>query len=223
MEILCIADLHGDKSAIRDFRAYARSEGMENLLILGDFAGHSSIGDPEKSLSDARFALDVFSDLAVWAIPGNCDPLQITQLFEEYGVNLHENKITLFSSTLIGLGGSSPTPFNTPFEFSEAELKEKAGSLLSGEKTAPVIFAAHTPPSGTCCDLSGKAHFGSKAMQEVILEFGPEIFLCSHIHESGGCIDKLGNTIVANIGPLCEHRFGVLSLGKIPEISLGLF
>jgi len=44
--------------------------------------------------------------------------------------------------------------------------------------------------------------------------------LCSHVHESGGVMDRIGETRIANIGILSQGNIGILTLGDETRIKL---
>ncbi|OYT41904.1 MAG: metallophosphoesterase [Candidatus Altiarchaeales archaeon ex4484_43] len=221
MKILCIADIHGDRESLLRLKRYAIDSKFENILILGDFSNYDTFRNREKSLEEVRFVLDLLSNFRVLAIPGNCDTPETLNLFDEYGVNLHENSVVFNNSTIIGFGGSAPTPFDTPFEMEEKEIYEKLEKLLNGVKTERVVLVVHNPPLDTECDITRLGvHVGSKAVRDIVEKFQPEILLSSHIHESGGSTDTIGKTKVVNVGPLTHEMFGILHLNKDIDIEL---
>jgi Icc-related predicted phosphoesterase len=222
MEILCIADIHGDREVVLRLKDYAKDDGFENILILGDFPGYGKFRDREKSLDEVRIVLNLLSDFRVMAIPGNCDTPEVLSVFDEYGVNLHEKSIVFDGITISGFGAAAPTPYNTPFEIGEDLIYEKLEKLLKEVETERIILAVHNPPSNTDCDITRLGvHAGSKAVRDIVEKFQPDILLSSHIHESGGSIDALGKTKVVNIGSLSHGKFGILHLDKDLDIKLG--
>jgi Icc-related predicted phosphoesterase len=104
-----------------------------------------------------------------------------------------------------GLGYSNPTPFDTPGEYSEAELTERL-NRFSG--LHPLVLICHTPPKGTALDRAGEGkHFGSVAIGQFIEREQPRYFFCGHIHEAAGQHALLGRTegwIVGKRGQLLE-------------------
>lgn len=223
MDVLCLADIHGARDALLRIKEKAEADDLRDVLILGDFAGHAAFRNTKLSLDEIRFVLDALNsaDFDVYCIPGNCDSIESLKLFDEYGVNLHERGVFLGKFFFIGFGGSAPTPFHTPFEMSEETIVDKLGSLLENAAGERVVVAAHNPPYGTKCDLAASGiNVGSRAMRLMVEKFQPEVFLCSHIHESGGSVDSIGRTRIFNVGPLIHGRFGVLHLGDDIKVEL---
>lgn len=226
MKILCIADIHGDKEAARKAREYALYNDIEMILVLGDFPGHGVFTNIALSLNDVKEILENLSGVELRAIPGNCDLMNITELFEERGINIHEKSEEFGDYVIAGFGGSNETPFDTPFELSEDEiysrLKTLLGGIAEGKKT---ILALHCPPKDTKCDeTSSGMHVGSIAVRRIIEEFQPCLALCSHIHEAGGSRDAIGSTTLTNIGRLSEGRAGIIDLetGEIEQLVIDI-
>jgi len=220
MKILCIADIHGDVEGVKKAGEYAKKNGIKDILILGDFPGHGVFNNIVTSMEQIRIVLGELKGFNVMAIPGNCDPQNSSDLFEEYDVNLHEKVLDMDGVKIIGFGGSNITPFGTPSEYSENEIYERLKKLMP-EKIGKTILAIHCPPMDTNCDKTGKdMHAGSSAIRRIIEEFQPDLCVCSHIHEAGGSIDRIGETTVANIGRLGNSLIGVIEIGENIEIAL---
>ncbi len=67
---------------------------------------------------------------------------------------------------LAGLGYSNPTPFNTPGEYSEAQIAEK---LVPFAALDPLVLVCHAPPYGTALDqIRPGLHAGSRSVREFI-------------------------------------------------------
>ena len=221
MKILCIADIHGDRWAVEKLKEFAREKRIENILILGDFPAHGNFN----SLETAKFVLETLKEFNLIVIPGNCDPWEIIPFLQEKKVSLHGEAKNLPETgvKIAGFGGSNPTPFGTPLEFEEAyiydELSQKLTTGIKGEK---FILALHVPPKDTNCDLTSfGTHSGSSAIRKIVEEFQPKLVLCSHVHESAGQEDNLGESIIANIGKLGEGNLGIIEIIN-EEITLEL-
>ena len=98
--------------------------------------------------------------------------------------------------TFVGLGGSNPTPFGTPFELSEAEIERTLRPVMEPD----AILVSHPPPKGVVDVVHSGEHVGSTAVRRIVEEFRPPLVLCGHIHEARG-IATLGPTTIVNPGP----------------------
>jgi Icc-related predicted phosphoesterase len=97
-----------------------------------------------------------------------------------------------------GLGYSTPTPFDTPGEYSEKEMAERLADFNGVER---LVMVCHAPPLGTELDrISEGVHAGSRAVREFIEREQPEHFFCGHIHEAEGKSTEMGRTLVRNVG-----------------------
>ncbi len=223
MKILCVADIHGSRNELLVVKKIADDEKPDLVLILGDYSGHGGFHDIEGNKNDAKFALETFKDFNVKAIIGNCDNLDVLNVLSESGVNLHEKKEEISGITFIGLGGSNTTPFNTPTEFSEDDIYKKLKKLFEDAKNKKVILATHFPPKDTECDkIASGLHPGSSGLRKIIEEFQPMLNVCSHIHEAGGKIDRIGKTKIASIGPV-KNGYGLINLNGKLEVLLPRF
>ncbi|MDL2285133.1 metallophosphoesterase family protein [Desulfovibrio sp. OttesenSCG-928-F07] len=188
----------------------ARLEGITELkdaagtIISGDltFAGGSAAA--EKVLKVCNGYNKVLA-----AQIGNMDMPEVTDFLQQNGINLHASAIAIHPQiTLIGIGGSNPTPFNTPSEFSEAEyaiLLEKA--LKAAGEYTNLVLVSHAPPLNTKCDvLSNGAHAGSSAVRNFIEQVQPQLCICGHIHEAQS-VDKIGKTTIINPGTLSDGGY----------------
>jgi uncharacterized protein len=221
MKALCVADIHGDVDSLIKLRNSAARLDPDYVFLLGDYS--RGYKDPMENKADITVILDILSSFRVKAIPGNCDQPESVQTFKDKGVNLHNTVMSLPGISIIGFGGSNVTPFNTPFEHSEAEITKSLNSLYEKiEKGAKTIVLTHFPPKNTKCDIiPGGIHVGSQALRDVIEAKKPELVLCSHIHESGGAQDRIKDTRVLNLGRLSEGRAYVMDVEN--EISIGLY
>ncbi len=140
---------------------------------------------------------------------GNMDLPEVTDYLREEGINLHGHAISLSPEiTLVGIGGSNHTPFNTPSEFSEEDYRALLRSAI-GEAGdyQHLVLVSHAPPYNTKCDtLRDGNHAGSKAVREFIEEIQPELCICGHIHEARGT-DKIGGTTIINPGTLSDGGY----------------
>jgi len=136
----------------------------------------------------------------LWVIPGNHETQgQITKFCEQHGFkDLHAKTFEREGVHFAGLGYSSPTPFNTPGEYTEEELAE---GLAKFAGLSPLVLICHAPPAGTALDEAAPGlNFGSTAVKAFIDAEQPDHFFCGHIHEAAGRSVKLGHTQAMNLG-----------------------
>jgi Icc-related predicted phosphoesterase len=136
----------------------------------------------------------------MYVIPGNHESARdIEGLCARFGfVNFHERTMEIGGTQLAGLGYSSPTPFDTPGEYSEEEI---AARLAKFAGLKPLVLICHCPPLGTALDrIKEGLHAGSRSVREFIDKEQPEYFFCGHIHEAEGVVIQMGATRARNVG-----------------------
>ena len=203
MKLLAISDLHGDYSHVKALKEKAGQ--IDAVLIAGDL---TDFGPNEKALE----LLAMFKE-PVLAIPGNCDHPSIVGLLDEKGVNLHKSRSTINDVTFIGLGGSNPTPFNTPFELSEEEIAENMDALFEGLH-GRIVLLSHAPPKNTL-DKLPFGNVGSEALVQSIEKC--DLVVCGHIHEARGTM-RVNDTLVVNPGMAANGEAAVITIND--EISV---
>ena len=136
----------------------------------------------------------------MWVLPGNHESAaQISEMCARCGLNdFHERHIQVGRWHVAGLGYSNPTPFNTPGEYSEAELARR---LAPFAQLDPLVLVCHAPPRNTALDqVRPGLHAGSTAVREFIEKHHPPYFFCGHIHEAEGVEIQMGKTRARNLG-----------------------
>lgn len=207
MRIVAFADVHQHLEQCGKIPGLAT---CDYLLACGDltnFGGREAMAGVIASLR--RFCPRVF------ALAGNLDRRGASDFLTEEGINLHGQARLLAkgddSLSVIGLGGSNPTPFFTPNELSEEAMARfldegwrRAGALAAGGAGIPTLLLTHAPPHGTQLDrLKNGRHVGSKAVRAFIEKYQPTLCVCGHIHESKG-EDRLGATTLFNPGAFAQ-------------------
>lgn len=146
------------------------------------------------------------------AIPGNCDPQTILKVLDNSkAINLHNTSKRIGNITFIGLGGSNPTPFDTPFELQEDEIESNLEKLITeAENTdnSTIVLLTHAPPFGTVDEIS-IGHVGSTAIGKFVGRV--DLIVCGHIHEARGVM-KVGKTVVVNPGMLSGGNGAVITI-----------
>ena len=96
------------------------------------------------------------------------------------------------------MGYSSTTPFDTPGEYTEDELRDRLQPFTA---LKPLVLICHAPPYGTELDqIEPGLHGGSTAVRDFINSYHPNHFFCGHIHEAEGKAIEMGRTHARNVG-----------------------
>lgn len=189
MRILVFSDIHGDRDALEKLM----QQEADVYVAAGDLVSWGRGLDGLGAVLRQR-APDV------WVLPGNHEhESEIESFCERHGLNaLHGRHFEREGWHIAGLGHSSPTPFNTPGEYTEEELAGRLGRF-AGLK--PLILVCHCPPLDTALDRAGFGrHIGSRAVREFIEKEQPAWFACGHVHEAAGVVTQLGATRAVNAG-----------------------
>ncbi|BAM70968.1 phosphoesterase [Methanothermobacter sp. CaT2] len=207
MKILAVSDLHG--SNIPELHRFIMDNRVDLIVVAGDITHFGPAELVEELLNDLAS-----HNIPVVAVPGNCDPHgAVTKIENSKAVNIHGRSINIKDIAICGLGGSNPTPFNTPLELEEDEIKAELDDLMekSGEGDV-LILVTHAPPHGTSLDrIPSGDNVGSRGVRDVIERHQPCLNICGHIHESPG-VDRIGETIVVNPGQLSDGRAALIEI-----------
>jgi len=202
----------------------------------------------EEGAVDRRFTVEMTQSLDRWLdmadgklrggeIPcvlngGNDDIWEIDDIIEQSPcVSFGEGKLLdLDGFSLISMGWTNPTPWDTFREAPEAELAAKIEAVASQvPDMGRAIFNFHAPPYGTGLDeapalddtlrpIHGGAVMkavGSTAVRDAIIKHQPMLSVHGHIHESRG-IKKMGRTLAINPGSV--YGDGVLQ-GAVLDLN----
>jgi uncharacterized protein len=214
MRIIALGDIHMD---IGDAESIPGIHSADLIIITGDITNFGFRNDAEEVIGKLRAI-----NSNILAVAGNLDQPDVARYLEDIGLSLHGRGNIFNSLGIVGLGGSNYTPFNTPNEFSEAELSDLLDTGFSQIKdTEHHILVSHAPPVKTHTDrlLYGK-HVGSTAVRTYIEERQPLLCLTGHIHESAGQ-DSIGRTQILNSGAIRNGGY-IDVLFKKDEISASL-
>ncbi len=213
MKILVVADIHGHSDRLERVLEGIDTGGIDLVICPGDFTDMLSRASEFPQIDIAEFVLQKLLALGkpLLCIPGNHDPYEILEVFDEYGVNLHRRAVKFQGIDIMGWGGA-PTPFNTIIEPSEGETREALDSMAGGVKPGGFVLVVHGPPKNTRVDMIQEGrHVGSPAIRRFIEQRKPLLVLSAHIHEAGG-LDKIGDSHVFYPGPVFEGWYGVVTL-----------
>jgi len=187
--LLIFSDLHNDVRALEKLMNIE----ADYYFAAGDLVswarGLDKMAEPMKRRTDRMYVL-----------PGNHESERnIAEFCERHGfVNFHGGTLAIGDKQVAGLGYSTPTPFDTPGEYSESEMAARLGKFALFR---PQVLICHAPPLDTDLDrIKEGLHAGSRAVREFIEKVQPEHFFCGHIHEAEGRVIQMGATRAMNVG-----------------------
>jgi Icc-related predicted phosphoesterase len=157
-------------------------------------------------------------DVRCFVMPGNDDPPGVEEAIERATrVEACDERIVDFGGyTMLSLGYSNITPFDSPRELEEAEIYRRVEALAERvDDLTRCIFNLHVPPFASELDTApqldenlrvvataGQPNMvpvGSTAVRELIERFQPLLALHGHVHESRGAT-RIGRTLCINPG-----------------------
>lgn len=179
-----------------------------------------------------------------FVMAGNDDPPIVQEVIKQskYVIEPEDEVIALDDyHEMVSIGWSNPTPWDSPRECSEEELKLRIDKMMSTvSDPRKTVLCAHVPPYGTGLDdapqltnslqvksILGQVQFapvGSTAILEAIKKYQYLISLHGHIHEVHAN-KKIGETISINPGSdygegILHGALAVLEKGKILSYQL---
>lgn len=172
------------------------------------------------------------TEIKIYVAPGNDDRFDIDSTFEESASVINaEGKVLYIDEhhEMLSSGWTNPTPWNTPRECPDEQLKVRIEALISQvQNMKNCIFNLHCPPYGTLLDnaphldnlkpdLSRTDHVGSQAVYDLIEKYQPLLGLHGHIHESKGRC-QIGRTMCINPGS--DYADGILD-GYVIDLDRG--
>ncbi len=214
-------ELNETMQQLRDRGSYPTIVTREELDALNSEGAITSRFNAEMTRSLDRWLDMADGKLRGGAIPcilngGNDDIFEIDPILESSPtVTFAEGKvIDLGGYTMISMGYTNPTPWDTHREAPEDELAQRIDAIATRVPDMNrAIFNFHAPPYGTGLDEAPELDasmrpthggavmkpVGSTAVREAILRYQPPLSVHGHIHESRG-VAKMGRTLTVNPG-----------------------
>ncbi len=213
MDLLVMGDNHGDIENMISYLEKLESFKCDVVVYMGDFTDiNTPKGFTEEDITGIIIEELKMLEKPVLAIPGNNDIKEVIEMIEDEDISIHGKGKVIGDYGFYGFGGAK-TPFATPFEPTEEELKrglEKAYSQVKGSKYK--IQITHNPPYNTKVDIiRAGAHVGSHVVRKFVEEKKPVLALSAHIHEAKG-VGTLGETFLMNAGKFPEGYFGLVNI-----------
>ncbi|WP_258084528.1 metallophosphoesterase [Thermococcus thermotolerans] len=211
MRFVAVTDIHENSKRSQQLAGVLRGEEFDALLVAGDLTHFSGA---DKAVEVLKPLLEL--DIPVFAVHGNCDGRDVPELLSGLGINAHNRRVEVGGVGIVGIGGSNITPFHTIWELTEDEILR----ILERNYREGDIILSHVPPHGTVADrVHFGHHVGSRALREFIEREAPPVVVCGHIHEGRG-IDRIGETLVVNPGPLFRKYYAVIELEEEIKVEL---
>lgn len=210
-----MTDIHGDHEKLGKI---LEKENYEAILCAGDLGDANDYPDYSGNLEEV---LEKFNqkDKLVKAVPGNMDKEEeCVKALRQHRINLHRKIASFDGFEAVGYGGGI-TPFGTPFEPAEEEIRNALEILQERMTSDTKVGVIHQPPKNTEVDVADGDHVGSQEVRELIEESDFDLVVTGHIHESRGR-DSLGDTEIVNPGPVLEGFYAVAEIEEGVEVEL---
>jgi len=194
MRILASGDIHGDTNLAERLAKRAEDEKVDLVILCGDLTNFES---------STKNIVGPFRKRGkkVLLIPGNHESVATADfLAEVYGAsNIHGYSVVYDNVGIFGAGGATNVGPVMPITEDEMfNLLKKGNQKIKDIKTK--IMVTHMHPKGSTMEKFSSFVPPSSAIRKAIDEFRPNILLCSHVHEAEGIEEKIGNTLVINVG-----------------------
>ncbi|MCX8174972.1 MAG: metallophosphoesterase [Candidatus Micrarchaeota archaeon] len=188
MKLLALSDLHSDEALLDRLRALSARKSYDLVVFCGDITNRGPAAYAEEAVS-------LFQKC--FAVHGNMDTQDVVEKLRQKGVLIHGKKVEVGDWNFVGLGGSNPTPFGTPSEYSEEQIEAFLSQAGVDEFS---IVVSHPPPYGLFDEVAGGLHIGSRAVRKVVEQKKPIMLICGHVHEHEGK-EILGQTLIVKLPP----------------------
>ncbi len=190
MRIVAASDLHLDTTCRHAFLHQAAKADL--AILAGDLAqrreGLAEFAKPFESIAKKLVM-----------VAGNNESLDELRAVTSAPV-LHGETTTRAGLRIAGIGGAIP-PLNAETFQSYNVEEDAAEALLDGIEQADILVS-HSPPHGVGDLFGGTTSMGSIAVRRAAERLRPKLLLCGHVHDCWGTREMLGDTLVANLGPV---------------------
>jgi Icc-related predicted phosphoesterase len=206
MIVAHITDVH--RSGLVKRRLRELTKGADLLVVSGDI---TSFGE-EAFLDEFLSEMDGLG-LPSLVVPGNNEGPELS--VPESVSNIDGRRVEIGGLSFGGLGGSLLTPFGTPNELTEEELEAKLRALGRVD-----VLVSHMPPLGTNLDRGANGqHLGSASVRRYLIEEGPRLLLCGHVHEARA-VDLLGRCVCCNPGSASSGGYAYVYMDDDVRVEL---
>lgn len=188
LRVLAAGDFHGDSKTSQRLANMAEKEKVDLVILTGDLTG----------MVQTKNIIQPFIEKhqKVLFVPGNWETTEdADNLSKMYNMkNIEKHYLKYKDVGIFGLGSANWTLYPDE-ERTFKKLKAENEKIKNLERK---ILVSHMHAAGTKSELSGFE--GSLALRKAIEEFQPDLFISGHIHELEGVEEKVGKTLVVNVG-----------------------
>jgi len=183
VRIFAAGDFHGDRQAAKRLAERAVSENADIIVLNGDIV--------EEDNPNGVVYYFAKTGKPVLLVPGNHDWFATDFLAAKYDLqNLHNKSVNFGNIAIVGSGSNLAM-------MSEKDIYDGIRRLKSSQKT---LLVSHVHPSGTLMETFSQFVKGSIGLRKAIEATKPAVVICGHVHEAEGIEEKIGNTLVVNVG-----------------------
>ncbi|MEL6682692.1 MAG: metallophosphoesterase [Pseudomonadota bacterium] len=191
MKIVAASDLHLNVDCRTAVLQQAKHADL--VIVAGDFAQR------REGLTEFMAPFETICEKGLF-VPGNNETAEELRAATNVPV-LHGDIAQVSGVTFLEIGCAipplPPLPWGS-FDMTETE----AEGMLARVARADIVIS-HSPPLGHCDYHDGLArHRGSAALLAYIEQVEPQLVLCGHVHDSWGARSQIGQTKIANLGPV---------------------
>jgi Icc-related predicted phosphoesterase len=231
-ELFGVPERAGTPEEIEELEHRIRSNGMyPHLMSASELERVAALNEAEREEWFAGVMLHTFerwmelaeerlrdNDVRCFVMPGNDDPPGVDTTIERARrVEACDGRVVEFGPySMISLGYSNTTPFDSPRELPEAEIYRRVESMAEQvTDLSRCIFNLHVPPYESQLDTAPELDeelrvvatagqprmvpVGSTAVRELIEGYQPLLALHGHVHESRAAA-RIGRTLCINPG-----------------------
>ena len=191
MKILAAADIHGDTRLVERLAEQAAKEDVDLVILAGDLF-------TDDMHTENIIGPFVEKGKRVVLIPGNHESEATTDFVSKRydAVNLHGYSIR---SDDIGFFGCSATNIG-PHRLDDTEVEEMLKRGFEYIKdTKRKVMVTHVHPTHSMMEGFTDFVHGSSAVEKMIRELKPDLFICGHVHEASGIEERLADTRIVNV------------------------
>ena len=194
MKILHLSDIHCTYRRVEELLREVKLDSYDLVVVSGDIECPDLVMEPL-----------INSGVTIYAVPGNMDDIYVKDYLESKGINVDGKLVEHRGYVLAGIGGIHP----------QTSLERVVNQLKASPPGGKLLVLTHHPPFRTKVDKALRAvHAGLREIREFVEKWRPLVLMCGHIHESRG-VDKLGETVVVNPGPLARGYFAEIDLPSL--------